>query len=154
ITGTCTLLRDITQQKQAEQEVRKSEEKFSKAFRHGPVAIALTNANTNRYIDVNETFERMSGFSRLEVIGQSALEVGIWANPGERLQLVKTLLTAGNLRDVEFEYRTKDGRTGIALASAELIEIDNEPCVLGMTTDITDYKRALQALRESQRRFR
>jgi PAS domain S-box-containing protein len=154
VVGTCTLLRNITQQKQAEHDLRKSEEKFSKAFRHGPVAISLTSAKTNRYIDVNENFERMTGFSREELIGQSALELGIWMNPFERLGRANKLRADGNIRDVEFEYRTKDGRTGIALASAELIEIDNEPCVLGMTTDITDYKHALQALRESERRFR
>ena len=84
------------ERKQAEEELKKSEEKFSKAFRQGPLAVSLTSAETHRYIDVNETFEEFSGFHRGELIGRSALEVGMWADSGERLSgITKQLLAEG-----------------------------------------------------------
>jgi len=141
------------ERKQAEEELKKSEEKFSKAFRQGPLAVSLTSGETHRYMDVNETFEEFSGFHRDELIGRSALEVGIWADPAERL-MNEQLRAEGHLRDLEIRYQRKNGDRRVALASAELIEIEGKPCTLGVIADITDRKRAQEALLESEKRFR
>ena len=154
IVGTSKIARDITQRKRAEEELRKSEERFSKVFRHGPLAITLTNAKTHRYIDVNETYERLSGYRREEIIGHSALDSGIWVDPCERVDAMQRLMGEGRIRDEEYQFRTKDGRILIGLASAELIEIEGEPCVLSVVADITDRKRAEMARLESENRFR
>jgi len=137
-----------------DQELRKSEEKFSKAFRQGPLALTLTTAESHRYIDVNETYERLTGYCRDEILGRSVLETGLWVDPDERVGLAKQLLADGHLRDVEFKFRRKDGAVRIAQASAELIEIEKEACVLAVAADITDRKTAEQALIESEKRFR
>ena len=50
---------DVTEGKRAEEALRKSEEKFSKAFRRSPMALTITSAKDHRYIEVNETFERL-----------------------------------------------------------------------------------------------
>jgi PAS domain S-box-containing protein len=154
VVGASKIARDITKHKRAEEELKKSEEKFSTAFRHAPLSVTLTNAQTHRYIDVNETFERLTGYSREELIGRSALDVGVWADPSERVKLTKTILAEGRLQDVEFQFRMKDGRIRVAQASAEVIEIEGEQCVLSAAIDITDRKHAEQALLESEKRFR
>jgi PAS domain S-box-containing protein len=151
IRGT---MQDITRQKQAAAELKKSEEMFSKAFRHGPMALTLTSARNQRYIDVNDTFERFTGYTRDELIGRTPIELGIWADSPERLNFLKRLLAGDSLRDVEFRFITKSGRTRVAQTSAELIEIAGEQCVLGAAIDVTDRTRAEQALLESERRFR
>jgi PAS domain S-box-containing protein len=148
------IARDITQRKRAEEELKKSEERFSKAFRQGPLAISLISAKTHRYIDVNETYEYLSGYRRDEIIGRSALEVGIWTDPAERAQFQARLLAAGHIRDVECQFCKKDGTPLVGLASAELIDIEGEPCVLSVVADITDRKRAEMARLESETRFR
>jgi PAS domain S-box-containing protein len=140
--------------KQAEQNRKNAEERFVKAFRQGPLGVSITSATTHRYIEVNDTFESLSGYRREELIGKSAIDVGIWADPSEREALVKRLVAEGHLRDVEFNFRRKDGEVRIAQASAELIDMDGEACVLGVVIDVTDRKHAEQSLQESERRFR
>ena len=154
IVGTSRLARDITENRQAELELMKSEEMFSKAFRQGPMSLTLSNAQTQRYIDVNKTFEDLSGYRRDELIGCTPTELGIWADPSERSKYMERLLAEGTLRDIEFRFVTKSGETRIANSSAELIEIHGEPCVLWAAIDVTDRKRAEQALLESEKRFR
>jgi len=154
IVGASTIARDITRRKRAEQELMKSEERFSKAFRQSPMALSLISAKTHRYLDVNETFERLTGYTRTDMIGKSAIEIGLWVNPAERARLIQRLLVENSVHDVECEWRNKDGSTLVASASEELIEIDGEPCILAVVADITGRKVAQQALLESERRFR
>jgi PAS domain S-box-containing protein len=154
IVGILRLARDITQHKQAEAELKKSEELFSKAFRQSPMAMTLTSAQDQRYIDVNETFEHLTGYRREDLIGRTPLEVGIWADPPEGAKFVEKVLSGASLRDVEFQFITKEGQTRVAQASAELIEVAGEVCVLGASIDITERKRSEQIVRESEKRFR
>lgn len=154
IVGVSKIAHDITERKRVQEELQKSEERFSKAFRQSPMALSLVSARTHRYLDINKTFERTWGYSRSDVIGKSAVELGLWVNPSERTRLTQKLESQGFLREVECEWRTKDGRTLIALASVELTDIGGEPCFLGVFADITDRKRAQQAVLESEKRFR
>ena len=145
---------DITNRKVAEEALKKSEEKFSKAFRESPLGLTLTSTRDHRYIEVNETFERMTGWSRDEVIGRTPFDLGVWEDPEQRKEFVRRLLAEGSVRDLEVSFRTKHGVVRTALSSGELIEINGEPCALSVITDITERKRADQVLRESEERFR
>ncbi|HEY6304540.1 MAG TPA: PAS domain S-box protein [Terriglobales bacterium] len=153
IIGASKIARDITAHKHAQEELKKSEERFSKAFRHSPMALSLVSANTNRYLDISETFERIWGYTRADVIGKSALDLGLWVDPAERARLTQKLELEGSLREVECAWRTKDGHTVISSASVELIEIEGEPCFLGVFTNITDRKEIEEELRASQARM-
>lgn len=156
--GNVTRLRgtmqDISERKRAEDALRISEEKFSKAFRRSPVAISITTAQTHRYVEVNDTFERFSGYARDEVIGHTVFEVGLWLDPNERVRLTNKLLSNGKLENEPFDFRRRDGQHRIGQASAELIEINGELCVLGAIVDVTEQQHAEKALAESERRFR
>jgi PAS domain S-box-containing protein len=156
-----SLLRSRSKSRSAEaalerkkEELRKSEEMFSKAFRQGPMSVTLTSAATQRYIDVNETYEQMTGYSREEVLGRTVQEIGLWVDPDERTKLTQKLLAERHLRDVEFKFRRKDGAIRIAQTSAELIEVAGELCILGVAADVTERKEAERALAESEKRFR
>ncbi|MFZ0771377.1 MAG: PAS domain S-box protein [Candidatus Sulfotelmatobacter sp.] len=145
---------DLSERKQAEQALKKSEEKFSKAFRQSPTSITLTTIKEHRYIEVNETFERMTGWRRDEVIGRMPFDIGLWVNPDQRVELAKQLLAEGCLRDVEAGFRKKDGAIRVGLVTAEVIELNGEPCAIAAFADITDRMQAEEALRRSEENYR
>ena len=148
------ILQDVTESKRAERALKESEEKFSKVFRQGPMAITLTSIRDGRYIDVNETFERATGWRREEILGRAPLDIGLWVNPAERLELGARLLCQGRLRNVETAFRMKNGSIRAVAITAERIEVNGEPCVIGVAADITERKQAEEALRASEQEQR
>ena len=132
--------------RKAETQLRKSEEKFSKAFRHGPLAITIVSMGEGRYVDVNETFESQTGWKRNDVIGRTPTEIGLWTDPDQRTAFMKQLLSTGSVRDLEVRYRRKDGQIRTSLGSSEMIEVHGEPCALSVIADITERKQAEEAI--------
>lgn len=151
---TIGMVADITQRKRAEEALKKSEEKFSKAFRGSPTLVTFNRTRDGRYIEVNETFERIMGYRRDEVIGRTSSEIGFWDDPGHREKLVRKILVEGSLRNTECRFRVKGGDLRIGLLSADLIEFEGETCSICVIADITERKRAEEALRESEERLR
>jgi PAS domain S-box-containing protein len=148
------IVRDVTERKQAEQALRLSEEKFAKVFHSSPASITLSTFKEGRYLEVNDTFERLSGYTREEVVGNTAAELKIWADPEDALQLRQALLQHGKVQNVEYRFRMKSGDIGVFLVSAESIDFEGERCILATTNDISDRKRAevqLQAALERDR---
>jgi len=140
--------------KQIDEALKKSEEKFAKIFRASPLLIALIRVKDHSYIEVNETFERITGWKRDEVIGRTPDDIGIWTDPGQRAEIAKRLFAGETVRNVEIRVRVKNGEIRTGLASAELIEMNGEQEVLCIAGDITELKRTESELRDSEERFR
>jgi len=134
------------QKKKTELALRQSEQKFSKSFRHSPLSVTITRMSDTRYVDVNETFEEQTGWTRAEVIGRTPLDIRLWENPDQRVAMEDQLRATGHVRDLEFRVRRKDGTMITALGSAELIDVNGEPCALSVAADITERKVAEEAL--------
>ncbi len=139
--------------RKAEIEFRKSEQKFSKAFRRGPLAITIVSANDGRYIDVNEAFEIQTGWRRDEVIGHSPQEFNLWVDPEQRIAVMNQLVDQANVKDLEVRFRRKDGQIRTGLGSAELIDVHGEPCALSVIADITERKQAEESMAGFGRRL-
>ncbi|HKR83363.1 MAG TPA: PAS domain S-box protein, partial [Terriglobales bacterium] len=133
---------DIAERKAAEEDLKKSEEKFSKAFRSSPMILTLTSARDHCYLDVNDTFELATGWRRDEIIGRTIFDVGMWAEPNQRVRFAERLLSEGSVRDAEIRFRRKDGSERVGLGSAELIDLEDEPYILSVIADITERKHA------------
>ncbi len=147
-------LRDVTERKQAEEALRESEEKFSKAFRRSPEAIAISGIDDGKFFEVNDSFLRQTGYTPEEAIGKSSSDLNIWSDPEQRAAMVKTLKEKGVVSNEEYNFHTKTGQECIWLFSAEAINIGNQPCILSVATDITERKKTEEALRRSEEKFR
>jgi PAS domain S-box-containing protein len=142
--------RDVTARKLAEMAMRESEEKFSKWFRSSPEIIAINRVSDGKFLEVNDRYTRVTGYSREELIGHSSLEMGIWAKPNERERMLKVLKDKGRVTNEEYSLRTKSGDLRVMLFSAEQITLGNEPCLLSVTIDITDYRKMEAKARETE----
>jgi PAS domain S-box-containing protein len=145
---------DITDRKKTEAALRESESKFSKVFRSSPEVIVLTRLSDGMILDANDTFLRVSGYTREEVINKKMTGLGVWVKPEERAQMVKMLQEKGEVRNIEYLFRMKSGEIRTWLFSAETATINNEVCILSVTTDITERKKAVEALQESEKKYR
>jgi PAS domain S-box-containing protein len=132
--------RDITERKHVEKALRESEELFSKAFHSNPEASAITSLEDGTYIDINDTYIQSLGYSREELVGHTAKELGIWYDIEERADLYKTLSEDGKVTKKEYRFRAKNGDIRTWLFSAEPLVIGGQPCVLGVSLDITNQK--------------
>jgi two-component system sensor histidine kinase/response regulator len=141
---------DVTERKKMEEALKESEEKFFKAFRSSPNTIVITTLKEGRFIEVNDSFTGLTGYTREEVIGNTAIDFNLWADPEDRDRMLRILKRDGRVHNHEFNFRVKSGEKRTWTFSAELLDIGTEPCMISMTLDITEQKRAQEALRESE----
>ncbi len=147
------VIRDITEQRHAEKELRRSEEKFSAAFRGAPVLMSINDMIDGRFIDVNEMALTLSGFTRDDVIGKTPLELG-WMSEDDLVHLLQSFRSQGHVADAEFVFHGKEGREVVCLYSGEHIVVDGVPCLLSIAQDISERRRAEDAVRASEVRYR
>ncbi|MBD2438393.1 PAS domain S-box protein [Nostoc sp. FACHB-110] len=148
------IVRDITERKQAENSLRNLAQKFAKAFSCSPDPITISTLHEGRFIEVNDSFIRLSGYEPAEVIGHTALDLNIWFNESERPQLLHQLQTQGAIRNLEFAFRRKSGEVLTTLLSADVIDLDGVPCILAINHDITARKQAEAQMRLAAQRDR
>jgi PAS domain S-box-containing protein len=139
--------------REIEAELRRSEEKFSKAFLHSPLVVTLSRTSDSRFIDVNESFEEQFGWTRDEVIGRTPEDFDLWVDADQRATFLKRLRTDGSVRNLEVCLRRKEGETRTALVSGELIDVGGEHCTVSVAADITVRKRAEEVLSTVSRRL-
>ncbi len=140
------LFSDITERKQAEEALRESEERFAIAFRASPHPIGITELATGHCIEVNDACLQLFGFRREEVIGSTTLMLGIWPNEEDRAWLVKQLKGGKPVHNLELSFKIKSGDWRHILVSSDLAELNGRMCLITVGNDITERKRAEQAL--------
>ncbi len=149
--GVLVLAQDITERRHKDVKLQQSEERVSKAFRASPVAITISTLDEGRYVDANEAFLNMVGYTWEELVGRTAGELGIWASPARRATLLGNLKQSGDVKAFETEFKTKTGETRIVQVSAHSIMLDVNGCLLATTVDVTETKRLEEQFRQAQK---
>jgi PAS domain S-box-containing protein len=145
-------VRDISERQRADQKLRDSEEQYRAIFNASVDALVLRDAGF-RIVDVNATYEAMSGFSRAEVLGLDR----VLANPpsvGETIRALHTRALGGEtVRLVTQLLRRDGGRFDLELRGVPILH-RGQPHVLYIGRDITHATRAERALRDSEEQYR
>jgi PAS domain S-box-containing protein len=144
---------DITEKRNAEIQLRISEEKFSKAFHSSPDYMTISRLSDGALLDCNDAFVRFTGYARDEAINRSTLDLGIWPYPEERLRFAAVLGQQGWLRDFECTLRGRDGREMACLLTASTIDMSGEQCIIAVARDVSAQRRMEQELRASEEKF-
>ncbi|MTI82014.1 MAG: PAS domain S-box protein [Firmicutes bacterium] len=146
-----SIQRDITKRKQAEEQLRFSEERFSKAFNASPSMMSIKSYPDFKFIEVNEYFVEATGYSLDDVINRTPKDIGIFGDDLVHQKLVKQLKQDASIKNIEVIYITKSGEERIALISLDIIKIQGEKYVLAVAKDITEEKRLEEEMAQLER---
>lgn len=144
---------DITDLKKSEEALTESEERFSKSFVNNPAGLTIVHMDTNRVLEVNDAWTKIFGYSREEAIGRTTMELGIYDAETYR-KIMEEIRVKGQVRNVEVTVKNRTGEDRVLLVSREVIPMGDVPHLLAMGVDITDRKKAEEALTASEEKFR
>ena len=130
--------------------LKESEEKFHKAFQASAAGITITRLPDSRYVDVNDSFIKMSGYSREELIGHTSVELGLTTDVERREAAKQTVIKTGSIKNYELTFIHKSGKQFDILSSADMILLNGEKYIINILYDITDRKRN-QAIIQKQK---
>jgi PAS domain S-box-containing protein len=136
---------------EANEALRHSEERLAKAFRNNPVPLALQNVSEQRYVDVNESFLRLTGFKREEILGETPDGWTLFPKPRTECDMLDTLSAKRPVRYLQTEVRTPDGGNLTVLVSAEAFELENQLHLLMSFQDLTERLNIENQLRQAQK---
>jgi PAS domain S-box-containing protein len=136
------------EQKTIQKELHASEERFQKAFRSSPVGMAITRSSDNTYIDANDAFSEITGYSIQELTNQTSLQLNI-TTADQRQAYTNQIREQGYIHNQEMLLRNKSGEHRLVLGSMEVIELNHEACVLSTAIDITERNQVEERVRLS-----
>ncbi len=144
-------IRDITERRRIEEALRKSEEKFFKAYHSNPAGIIIGDQRSRKWLEVNDTFLQMLGYSRDEIVGRTWEEATLFADPDDRARAADRFFKTGSLRNFECRLRKKNGEALMALLSVDSIEIEGDLCTISSVVDITERVQLQNQLLQAQK---
>jgi PAS domain S-box-containing protein len=154
IAGAIESIRDITERKRAEEELRESEQKFATVFLSNPVSQTLVSATDGVFIDVNDSFLIHTGYTREEIIGKTSEELGIFVDNNEYARMVSLIQNQHHVHGMELQCRLKTGEIRTCRFSSSVILMSGNPHVLSTVDDVTERKKVESAVLESRERYR
>ncbi|MBL8492535.1 MAG: PAS domain S-box protein [Rhodocyclaceae bacterium] len=144
---------DVSRRKEDERRLRLSEEKFARFFHASPDYMTLSRLDDGLILDVNEGFVELSGWSREEAVGRTALDLGVWADPEDRRNFAETIRRDGRIKNHETRLRRRNGELRHCLISASVVRVGDEALLVGIVRDISERIAAEEALRLSEEKF-
>jgi len=139
-------IRDITERRKSEEKLRESEEKFQKSFQASAAGISITQLSNGAYMEVNDAFANMTGYSKEALVGHTSTELGLIVNHARREEVLQQIREQGSAKNFEMTVRSKSGKILEVLASVETVVLSGEKYAINVIYDITDRKKAEKEL--------
>ncbi|MGK7933323.1 MAG: diguanylate cyclase [Microcystaceae cyanobacterium] len=149
VTHFVGIQNDITDRKKIEEALTRSEQKFSSAFRASPDPIAISALAEEQFIEVNQSFCQLTGYTKEEVINYTASDLNLWVKERSHLTLCQKLQNDQAISGFELQLRAKSGEIKTLLLSVEIIELEDKPCLLTIAKDITERQKIKKELEEA-----
>ena len=127
--------------RQSTEALRESEDKFRLTFDFSPDAVNINRLEDGLFVDINEGFTRITGFTQEDVREKTSLEIDIWQEPADRRRLVQGLREKGLVENLETQFHRKDGSLVTGLMSARVISLKGVPHIISISRDITERKK-------------
>ena len=124
-----------------------SEVRYRTVFESCFDGICIVDLGDGAFLDANPKYLELMGYTRDEVLGRTALDLGIWADPRDRDRMFEILRKQQSCNDFEAIVRKKNGDKFCAIMSASLMEIDGDPSLIVITRDISAAKAAEDEIR-------
>jgi len=131
-----------------------AKEHFELIFNSSPDAVLITRVSDGCFVDINDGFTALTGFTRAEVLGKSSLDMHLWTNPEDRRKMIAELNDHGFCENLEILLHHKDGRQLTGIVSAKIFLLLENPHILSVIRDISQRKQAEKALLESEFRWK
>ncbi|MGD2029107.1 MAG: PAS domain S-box protein [Desulfobacterales bacterium] len=141
---------DISERVQSETALRESESKFRSLFNLSPQAVALTELETGKLVDINNMFCDLTQYSAKEIIGKTTTEIGFYSND-DRARFLKELQTSKEVNGLEMDFKAKNGSILNALMFARVIRISGKLYVLTIFLNVTEQKMLQAQLQQAQK---
>jgi PAS domain S-box-containing protein len=148
------LVQNVTERKQVEEALRESERRFSLIYEKSPIPMLLSRWEDGSMVTVNEQVVKTFGFAREEMIGKKSSDLGINRDFEGRKRMLTELQQKGSIHDVEMPMYTRVGEKRIFSNNLDIVKLDGKKLLLSVFYDITERKRAEEALRESELKYR
>ena len=136
-----TVFQDITAYKKFEESLKESEERFRLTYYTTPDSVNINRLEDGLFVDINQGFSEMTGYTREEVIGKTSLELNIWDDPADRKKMLNILHDNGYLKNFEAQFRLKDRTVITGLMSANIITLQKDPHIISITRDVSEQKQ-------------
>lgn len=138
--------RDLAGRRLVEEKLNRSEQRFSKGFHFVPVAMVISRLSDGKYLEVNEAQTQVLGYTREELLSSASSDVSVWPSPQDRERYVAALRETGRISGYDVRFRNKAGELTDCRIWAEVIELDDEECVLACTINVTEQKQREEML--------
>ena len=145
---------DFTAERLAQEAVDSLRDRFAKVFAASPVGVCISTLADGRLLETNPVFEILTGRAKTELIGRSLLNLGAWDRPEDWETLLAELQAGNPVSGREVFLKRPSGEFIEVSVSFERIELDGETCLLSITQDIGEQKRADERVRAAEARSR
>lgn len=147
-------VRNVTERKKATEALRIAQEQLSAAFQVSPDAMSITRMSDGSLVEINQAFERATGYTREEALGKTVMELGVWRNDFNRAELLEKLRRDGIVHNIPYLQGDRHGNTRETQLNCAVFEANGERFLVSLLHDLTNIKRADRELRESEARLR